>query len=164
MEQLITPTCRMCGCTDNDCSGCVARTGEACSWVENDLCSACAPPQTMAQLLERSAEAAADAGMVLAQLEEAWSSAAVVENNRHGILMVQMREILANTCAGVPTMEKDTAVRWAAVATTIALAAAELAVQAFGRAAELETEAPSPIVTAPALVLVDAQGRPVSGV
>ena len=34
--------CRMCGCTDLDCSDCVQRTGEPCYWVEPDLCSACA--------------------------------------------------------------------------------------------------------------------------
>jgi hypothetical protein len=34
--------CRVCGCTDDDCSGCVERTGEPCYWVESDLCSACA--------------------------------------------------------------------------------------------------------------------------
>lgn len=33
--------CRVCGCTDNDCSGCIERTGYRCSWVEEDLCSAC---------------------------------------------------------------------------------------------------------------------------
>jgi hypothetical protein len=37
------PACRVCGCTDEDCSGCVRRTGEPCSWVEADLCSACVP-------------------------------------------------------------------------------------------------------------------------
>lgn len=159
MEHVIDPKCRVCGCTDRDCSGCIARTGQACSWVEDDLCSACAPPQTMAQLLERSANAAADAGLVLAQLEEVWADAAVVENNRHGILMVQIKEILANTAAGVPTMDKGVAVRWAAVATSIALAATELAVQAFGHAAELEA---SPIATPAVPSLVDAHGRPVS--
>lgn len=34
--------CRMCGCTDDDCSGCIQRTGQPCYWVEDDLCSACA--------------------------------------------------------------------------------------------------------------------------
>jgi len=34
--------CRVCGCTDGDCSGCIERTGNACHWVEPDLCSACA--------------------------------------------------------------------------------------------------------------------------
>ena len=34
--------CRVCGCTDEDCSGCIERTGEPCYWVEEDLCSACA--------------------------------------------------------------------------------------------------------------------------
>lgn len=37
------PTCRVCGCTDADCRQCIARTGQACSWEETDLCSACAP-------------------------------------------------------------------------------------------------------------------------
>lgn len=35
------PTCRVCGCTENDCRGCLERTGEPCFWVEPDLCSAC---------------------------------------------------------------------------------------------------------------------------
>ena len=35
-------TCRSCGCTDDDCSGCIEATGEPCTWVERDLCSACA--------------------------------------------------------------------------------------------------------------------------
>lgn len=34
--------CRVCGCTDDDCSGCVERTGQPCWWVEPGLCSACA--------------------------------------------------------------------------------------------------------------------------
>lgn len=37
-------TCRECGCTEDDCSGCIERTGVRCSWVEQDLCSACVPP------------------------------------------------------------------------------------------------------------------------
>jgi hypothetical protein len=37
--------CRECGCTENDCSGCIARTGAPCHWIEADLCSACADPQ-----------------------------------------------------------------------------------------------------------------------
>jgi hypothetical protein len=36
------PRCRSCGCTDDDCSGCIARTGEPCHWIEGDLSSACA--------------------------------------------------------------------------------------------------------------------------
>ena len=34
-------TCRECGCTDNDCRQCIKKTGSACHWVANDLCSAC---------------------------------------------------------------------------------------------------------------------------
>ena len=33
--------CRVCGCTDDDCSDCIERTGYPCEWVEDDLCSAC---------------------------------------------------------------------------------------------------------------------------
>jgi hypothetical protein len=36
-------TCRVCGCTDADCRQCIEKTGEPCYWVEDDLCSACAP-------------------------------------------------------------------------------------------------------------------------
>jgi hypothetical protein len=40
------PACRVCKCTDDDCSQCIAKTGSPCRWVEPDLCSACAsePP------------------------------------------------------------------------------------------------------------------------
>lgn len=33
--------CRSCGCSDNDCSVCLALTGQACHWVTEYLCSAC---------------------------------------------------------------------------------------------------------------------------
>lgn len=33
--------CRECGCTDDDCSQCIEATGQACHWVETDLCSRC---------------------------------------------------------------------------------------------------------------------------
>lgn len=36
-------TCRLCHCIELDCAGCIERTGQACHWVEPDLCSACAP-------------------------------------------------------------------------------------------------------------------------
>mgnify|MGYP001138149039 CR=1 FL=1 len=36
--------CRVCGCTEADCRPCVKKTGSACHWVENDLCSACVTP------------------------------------------------------------------------------------------------------------------------
>lgn len=34
-------TCRVCGCTEENCIQCVAITGSACSWVGEDICSAC---------------------------------------------------------------------------------------------------------------------------
>lgn len=33
--------CRICGCTNDDCSQCVEVQGFACYWVEDDLCSRC---------------------------------------------------------------------------------------------------------------------------
>jgi hypothetical protein len=37
--------CRVCGCTDYDCRGCIEKTGHPCYWVEADLCSACVPEE-----------------------------------------------------------------------------------------------------------------------
>lgn len=42
VEDVDGPMCRICGCVDGDCTNCIRRTGLACSWVEHDLCSACA--------------------------------------------------------------------------------------------------------------------------
>jgi hypothetical protein len=41
--QPIYDACRECGCTEDDCSQCVEKTGEPCYWVEPGLCSACVP-------------------------------------------------------------------------------------------------------------------------
>lgn len=41
MSNFDEQACRVCGCTDDDCSGCVERTGVPCHWVDWDLCSAC---------------------------------------------------------------------------------------------------------------------------
>ncbi len=35
--------CRVCGCTEDNCRQCIERTGDACTWMEPDLCSACYP-------------------------------------------------------------------------------------------------------------------------
>lgn len=45
-EGLVAPLhleriCRVCGCTELDCRGCIERTGSPCSWIAIDLCSAC---------------------------------------------------------------------------------------------------------------------------
>lgn len=34
--------CRVCGCTDLDCTQCIVAQGYPCQWVEDDLCSRCA--------------------------------------------------------------------------------------------------------------------------
>ena len=36
-----TRTCRVCGCTDTNCTHCILKNGKACHWVSNDLCSGC---------------------------------------------------------------------------------------------------------------------------
>jgi PRTRC genetic system ParB family protein len=36
------PTCRVCGCTEDDCSECIEVTVHPCHWSEPDLCSRCA--------------------------------------------------------------------------------------------------------------------------
>lgn len=45
--------CRICGCTDGNCSQCAERTGESCGWAELDLCTACAE---VAEVLAAAAE------------------------------------------------------------------------------------------------------------
>lgn len=56
--------CRLCGCTDANCDGCVERTGAPCWWVEGDLCSACMVDQIEAgQILAR------DSALRLAQAQ-----------------------------------------------------------------------------------------------
>src|ERR1700733_1875772 len=35
--------CAVCGCTDDDCTDCVRRTGAPCPWIAINLCSACEP-------------------------------------------------------------------------------------------------------------------------
>lgn len=45
LRDLKSGRCRICGCTEDDCSDCVEATGEACSWVDDarTLCSRCGP-------------------------------------------------------------------------------------------------------------------------
>lgn len=72
-------TCRVCGCTDEDCGGCVERTGQPCYWVEEDLCSACVVPVDEALAPPTDAEIEAvlarcsepDAGALSSALREA---------------------------------------------------------------------------------------------
>jgi hypothetical protein len=43
LRDLQSGRCRVCACTDDDCSQCVEATGEPCSWVDEarTLCSRC---------------------------------------------------------------------------------------------------------------------------
>lgn len=47
-------SCRVCGCTDWDCSQCVEKTGHPCHWVEEDLCSACIRTQDQIDVARKS--------------------------------------------------------------------------------------------------------------
>ncbi len=51
-------TCSICGCTDNDCTECIERTGKPCSWITPILCSACLniPAREKFALIARSRE------------------------------------------------------------------------------------------------------------
>ncbi len=40
--ECVEVACRVCGCTDSDCSQCAQAQGHPCHWVEPDLCSRCA--------------------------------------------------------------------------------------------------------------------------
>jgi ParB/RepB/Spo0J family partition protein len=41
-EQKAERKCRICGCTEDNCKQCIVKTGKPCTWIEKDLCSACA--------------------------------------------------------------------------------------------------------------------------
>lgn len=41
-EEIEDRKCKYCGCTDEDCRQCIERTGQACHWISDDVCSACA--------------------------------------------------------------------------------------------------------------------------
>lgn len=60
--------CRVCGCTDIDCRGCIERTGKPCYWVEADLCSACVPD---ADGIQAAIDAVGDDARLLRQVEAA---------------------------------------------------------------------------------------------
>jgi hypothetical protein len=46
----VEQVCRVCKCTNFDCSQCIEKTGRACRWVESDLCSACAGQEGLSEL------------------------------------------------------------------------------------------------------------------
>lgn len=46
MNTTLEQTCRICKCTEHDCSQCIDKTGRPCHWVQEDLCSACALQDT----------------------------------------------------------------------------------------------------------------------
>jgi hypothetical protein len=74
IRPLVHPTCRVCGCSDEDCRGCISRTGDACHWVEHDLCSACVAPISTAA--EKPADAAPPAAVDQAEATEPEEAAA----------------------------------------------------------------------------------------
>lgn len=45
VHEMLARRCRECGCTQHDCHHCIEKTGSPCTWVDADLCSACAPPK-----------------------------------------------------------------------------------------------------------------------
>lgn len=57
--ELSSESCQICGCTEADCSGCIARVGAPCHWVAAGVCSSCAerPPEGCAYVEVRYASA-----------------------------------------------------------------------------------------------------------
>jgi hypothetical protein len=49
-------TCRVCHCTELDCSVCWHKTGLPCHWVADDLCSACVPANPVTLTLSAAAK------------------------------------------------------------------------------------------------------------
>jgi hypothetical protein len=82
-------SCRVCGCTDDNCADCIEKTGLPCHWIEEDLCSACVPEgepvieKDFEKVLEQEAEADRrekeyrfeDVGCTVKQLDAAYVGA-----------------------------------------------------------------------------------------
>ncbi|RYG48265.1 MAG: TraR/DksA family transcriptional regulator, partial [Chitinophagaceae bacterium] len=45
-------SCRVCGCTEDNCQKCVEKTGHPCHWVAKDLCSACQEHKDPEEILQ----------------------------------------------------------------------------------------------------------------
>lgn len=58
-------SCRICGCTEDDCSGCARATGVPCHWVEADLCSACRDQGLPELIAAADAHEAGECGCVI---------------------------------------------------------------------------------------------------
>jgi len=92
-------TCRVCGCTDDDCSNCIALTGKACHWVEPDLCSACADRVGVRKAARAAYVAAVEAALDAdAASAAAWSVAYAAWDAIAGRAHGRARAAPASTC------------------------------------------------------------------
>lgn len=51
---IVERRCRICGCVQDQCDKCVEKTGDACHWVEDDLCSSCVSAKKYSARTSRS--------------------------------------------------------------------------------------------------------------
>ena len=97
-------SCRVCGCTENDCQQCIEATGQPCHWVEADLCSRCAAEQDAAISAEMNGSGVAGAGLSEAKEAPGFRADALQPRPPKG----KKPKASSKTPAPGPTSEKPT--------------------------------------------------------
>ncbi len=93
--------CRVCGCTDDDCSQCIKKTGEPCHWVEDDLCSACVVPEPE-EILEKLKESNKAVDQSLNELSKLLSP-----NNDNAMNFFEQLAAMGNVDLTIRIMQKN---------------------------------------------------------
>lgn len=169
-ERLIKPCCRVCGCTDENCEQCIAKTGAPCTWIEDDLCSACAgEPITLGDVV--------GAANLLGALAENLAPHARVPAGREGATIAAVGQYFQELANVIESMSAPALQRAVAVAAQLAASTSTYVALGLQRLAAIdagEVEAPprseaprilgpdgmTPAAAAP--TLVDAAGRPLA--
>lgn len=129
------PTCKVCGCTAEDCRACIEATGRPCTWVTprgeysrepTDLCSRCFQEQQQRTKAEKSALAAADGGesiddlrVTAAELKKAsivgrWDEPKLVANSVevHPVYLAGKPYVVTATVATKPPGSAGKSLAW----------------------------------------------------
>lgn len=166
-ETLIKRRCRSCGCTDDNCAACIAKTGAPCTWVEDDLCSACAPDAVALEysISEDTPREVHDVAVILTAIAQEMAEVAAVPQTPEGAAIVITHQFFAELDPA--TMTPAEVARWSAIAAAVAssasifLAGGMRAIAEHAAAAGLVApDGVTPAAARPALV--DASGRPIS--
>lgn len=94
--------CRVCGCTEDNCSQCIKKTGNPCHWVEDDLCSACKEPEPI-DILNQIEKSMNESAKIFQGLKKDLSQL----NNNDMSSFFQQLAALGNVDLNIRIMQKD---------------------------------------------------------